>query len=103
LRHRVPPERDSISSYTWIILHRLSLLEYSRINSTKSPASGAGKVRQLRLECAKSCARRSVCLCSRSGGDASIGLFNWQLPSCKWSRGAVTEVYRANYGYFVDV
>ena len=25
-------------------------------------------------ECAKSCARRSVCLCSQSGGGASIGL-----------------------------
>jgi len=69
------PERDSISSYLWTVLHRLSLLEYSRINSTKSPASGAGTFREARLKYAKSCALRPVCFYSRSGGCASIGLF----------------------------
>jgi hypothetical protein len=49
----------------------------SGLNSTKSPASGAGNNSKPRLmsgECAKSYARRSVCFCSQSGGGASIGL-----------------------------
>ena len=80
----------------------------SRINSTKSPASGAGKISESRFflisnfrrvvnvvlfllgdsgagespkgknhksgYCAKSCARRSACFCSQSGGGAGIGL-----------------------------
>jgi len=99
----INPERDSISSYTWTLLHRLSLLEYSRINSTKSPASGAGIFRDPRLECAKSFARRSVCLYVRSGAGASIVLFTYHLESCDWGGRAVTEVYHANGWYFVDV
>ena len=53
---------------------------YNRIKSTKSPASGARNVTEPKLmshnpgKCAKPCARRSVCLCSQSGGGASIGL-----------------------------
>jgi hypothetical protein len=48
----------------------------SRINSSKSPASGAGHVSEPRLlsQCAKSSARRSVCFCTESGGRARIGL-----------------------------
>jgi hypothetical protein len=57
----------------------LSLVRsYSRIYSTKSPSSVAVNVREPRLsqvgECAKSCARSTVCLCSQSGEGASIGL-----------------------------
>jgi hypothetical protein len=33
-------------------------------------------------DCAKSCARRSVCFCNTGSGAASIGLFTWQLQSC---------------------
>jgi hypothetical protein len=46
----------------------------------KSPFSGAGKVIEPELtshksgECAKSCARRSVCFCNWCVGDASNGL-----------------------------
>jgi hypothetical protein len=49
---------------------------YSRINSTKSPISGAGNVSESRLmsevgRVREACARRSVCLCSQSVGCAS--------------------------------
>ena len=50
---------------------------YSRSNSIKSPALGAGNVSEPRLMSqwfAQSCARRSVCFCNRSGGGASIRL-----------------------------
>jgi hypothetical protein len=45
----------------------------------KSPASGAGKVSKPRLmsqvgNVCEVCARKAVCLCSRSGGGASIRL-----------------------------
>jgi hypothetical protein len=68
--------RDVRNSFGLVAV-KMSL--YSRSSSTKSPASGAGNVSEPRLmansgECAKSCARRSVCFCSQSGGGASIGL-----------------------------
>ena len=49
---------------------------YSRINSTKSPVSGAGNVSEPRLmpevgRVREACARRPVCLCSQSVGGAS--------------------------------
>ena len=33
-------------------------------------------------ECAKSCARKSVCYCSQSAGDGSINLITWQSQLC---------------------
>ena len=60
-------------------------------------------------KCAKSYARRSVCFCSQSGGDASIGLITLQLQSCDWGRRAVglvrleQKVALQNDGDFTDV
>jgi len=60
-------------------------------------------------KCAKSCARRSVCCCSQSGGGASIGLLTQQLQSCDWDRRGVRFVRLAlkavmqNYGDFVGI
>lgn len=51
--------------------------EYSRINSTKYPASGAGKWSEPRLvsgKSANSCARKSGCFCSQRGEDAIVPL-----------------------------
>ena len=49
---------------------------YSSLNFINSPVSGAGNVSEPRLtsQCAKSCARRSVCFCSQGGAGASNGL-----------------------------
>jgi len=54
-------------------------INYRRTDSMKSPASGAGKVSKTRLmsqvgNVCEVCARKAVCLCSRSGGGASIRL-----------------------------
>jgi len=56
---------------------RLDVEVYGSNDSTKSPASGIPTVSEPKLmsqvgECAKLCARRSVCCCSLSGGGASI-------------------------------
>jgi hypothetical protein len=59
---------------------RTDWLQNTRINSTKSSASVVRKLSEPWLmsqesaECAKSCARRSMCFCNHSGGGASIGL-----------------------------
>jgi hypothetical protein len=39
--------------------------------------------------CAKSCARRSLCFCSQSGGGAGIGLLTYQLLSRDCGRRVV--------------
>jgi hypothetical protein len=86
---------------------------YGSNDSTKSPASGIATVSEPYWchqwgECAKSCVRRSVCFCSKSGGGAGIlvGPFiplghspgtRWsELPtlrcSSKWGRGGGGEV-----------
>jgi hypothetical protein len=63
-----------LNLYTFYVKHPIS-----RISSIKSPESGACKVGRLDCchksgKCAKSCARKSVYLCSQNGGGARIGL-----------------------------
>jgi hypothetical protein len=61
-------------------------------NSAKSPASGIATVSSCLKcgECAKSCARRSVCFRNRKGGDASIladhFFLEWHIGSLNTSR-----------------
>jgi hypothetical protein len=57
----------------------VAMVQYSRRNSVKSPASGIVKLAKLggcheSEECAKSCAHISGCLCNQSGVDVSIHL-----------------------------
>ena len=86
---------------------------YSRINSTKSPASAQtlaslGSCHNLG-ECAKSYARRSLCLCNWEDGGASVNLLTQQLQSCDLGKGAVNfvrftmKISMQNDGDFVDV
>ena len=57
----------------------------------------------------KSRARRSVCLCTQSGGGASNRLLMQQLQSCDWGRRTVRyvrlalKVVRQNDGDFLEV
>jgi hypothetical protein len=53
----------------------LTLTEYSRINSTKSPASGAGNVSEPRLMLEVGRMRAALSFCSQSGARTSIRLF----------------------------
>ena len=65
---------------------------YSRINSAESQTSGAGNVSEPRLmshklgECAKSCARRSVCVAAARAVGVSV------LVCLRSSCSHVTEV-----------
>ena len=53
----------------------LTLTEYSRSNSTKSPASGAGIVNEPRLMLEVGRVRAALSFCSQNGSRASIRLF----------------------------
>ena len=85
---------------------------YSRIHATRSPASDEGNVSESKLMshiggCAKSCARRSVCSCSQSGGRASFRpLLTYQgdrrKATVRFVRLAL-KVVTQNDGDFVDV
>jgi len=55
--------------------------KYSRINSTKSPASGASKISDPRLMPQFEKVREVVYSCSQSGGDASILFQTLYVPS----------------------
>jgi len=44
-------------------------------------------------ECAKSCACRTDCSCSQSGGGTSIRLLTYQLQSCDWHIGVLRMCY----------
>jgi len=87
---------------------------YSRINSTKSPASAQTTLASLGWchksgECANLYARRSLCLCSWRGGGARDNLLTQQLQSCDWGKEAVRlvrftlKVAMQNDGDFMDV
>ena len=59
---------------------KMKLGAFSRINSAKCPASGAGNVREPRVmsgEWANLCACRSVCFSSQSIGDVSVRPLTW--------------------------
>ena len=71
----------------------LGIQSYSRINSTTSPAPGAGNVSELAVmwyhksgRCAKACACGPVYLCIQSVGGVSACELAWQLQTCDWSR-----------------
>ena len=84
------------------------------INSIKSPASGTLTLANLdschSMEgCTKSRARRSVCFCSQSAGDATIRLLMYSCShvtnhrkTARFVRLALKVVVQ-NYGDFVDV
>jgi len=57
----------------------MAISYYRSIISTKSPPTGTGNIREPRLmskirRVDEVCARKSVCICSQSGGSAIIGL-----------------------------
>ena len=57
----------------------MAISYYRSAISTKSPPTGTGNISERRLmskvrRVGKVCARKSVCICSQSGGGAIIGL-----------------------------
>ena len=76
--HIINRQHCSVDGFIGVNQMKHIRYRYGTSDSTKSLASGIATVSEPRLtsqagECAKLCARRSVCFCSlRSGGSASI-------------------------------
>jgi hypothetical protein len=90
--HQLSPSSLNPSSFTFTSIHfnysqthydiLYTTLQYSRVNSTKSPASGAITVARFRWchkssDCANLCTRRSIGFCYQRSGDCSIHLLTY--------------------------